>query len=294
VTDTHRTQCRACHGNTVNTFLCQPCQRRLTAALRDIPALLAELDITISRQDRTGAPLYATKRGEIPGVHYPDDAPATLPATQWPFAWDAANERASVLATLGVWAREVGQRLDAAAVPAIARHPLAAKILDEVLYARDSIVRAIDRPEPDLFLGRCTAVNAEVVDVDGVLTPTVGECGSDLLGRTGDERARCGRCGTVYTISTQNAELLEKVNDEWAPAHVIAHALSTRDEPLNASTLRTWIDRDARVHASGRLVDYPLVLRVGTDDEGRAVYRVGDVRARIAWSRARRADKITA
>lgn len=102
--------CVVCTAAT-DANLCGRCTRQLEEALGELPALLAELEVTITRQDRgTGTPLYAMshRRLSLPGVHY-DEGDSALPATAWPFSWDAANLAWTVRNTLLTWARHLAE-----------------------------------------------------------------------------------------------------------------------------------------------------------------------------------------
>lgn len=139
-----------------------------------------------------------------------------------------------------------------------------------------------------MFAGRCDAADVRAeMDQDGTITPRVGVCGADLYGYLTEKVVRCQACSAEYDLAERKRWMLDQVDEQWAPAQLIADALTTLDEPVNASTLRTWIDRDAGLT---RPAERPLIRQVAVDDDGRPLYRVGDVRARIAWSRARRAE----
>ena len=101
--------CQVCESRADNATLCNRCRGKLEKAIGDLPALLLELDITITRQDRgTDAPLYAPAHQYVqtPGVHY-DEGTTTLPATPWPFAHDAAMLRWAIDNTLSTWLRHL-------------------------------------------------------------------------------------------------------------------------------------------------------------------------------------------
>lgn len=149
---------------------------------------------------------------------------------------------------------------------------------------------------PTLFAGKCDAPDVRVDVVDGTLTPRVAQCGADLYAHEGDDDVKCHACGRTYPLAKRRAVILEKLNDQWCRAQLIADSLTTNDEPINASTLRSWILRDSKLTVHRRTtIDRPLILQVGIDDDGQPLYRVSDVRARIAWSRERaRSERISA
>jgi len=169
----------------------------------------------------------------------------------------------------------------------IRRDQAAYEIHDELTaLAVENQTWILGRSEPTVFAGKCDAPDVRV-DVNGdTLRPRVAVCGADLYAHEGDDTVRCGACGQSYPLAKRREMIRERLADEWARAQVIADALTTNDEPLNAATLRSWILRDSKLSKGRRAtVDRPLILQVGIDDDGHPLYRVGDVRARIAWSR---------
>lgn len=337
--------CVICQADT-DANLCTRCTRELEQALGELPALLIELEVTATRQDRgTGTALYAMRRTrlwhegltaaadatDVPPALRSRDGHKTLPTTPWPFSWDAANLAWTVRNTLGTWQRHLAEtrgiehgdlivggvagptcawcthescaqigvnphrRRDVRVaawllrnITAIRLDEAAGEIHDSITGGRLDIERAIDRQDPDIYAGRCDATDVRT-DLDGQLIRAVlGTCGADLYARLGDEQVKCGACGQLYDLATRKQYLAERVDDEWARPHVIANALTSLDEPVRPDTLRKWIERDAELVERGRQAPYPLILQVGVDDGGHALYRVGDVRARIAAMRERR------
>lgn len=221
------TPCAACESPTDAT-LCARCTHTLEKTIAEMPAWLTELDVTISRQDRgTGTPLYAVALARVqqPGVDYPEGK-LTLPSTPWPFAWDAANLRWTVEATMQAWAapymanrpagptcqrctHETCVRMRPAnpslvlvtRIREIRRSPDAGQMLDELTWAKSQIQRAVDRQTPDIFAGVCDApdVRIERLHLAGpVCQPFT--CHHDtcreLRERPLRVATRIGRCGT--------------------------------------------------------------------------------------------------
>jgi hypothetical protein len=165
------------------------------------------------------------------------------------------------------------------AVDSIRMDEAAAQIYDEITYAHAQALRIIDRPEPEVYAGRCDSADVRVSAENGQLRPEVGECGADLYARLGDKAVNCQACGAVYDLAERKRELLDRVDNEWARPHVIANALTSLDEPITPETLRKWIERGH-------------IKQVAIDDHGKALYRVGDVRARIALLREVKAERL--
>lgn len=304
------TTCHVCTARSNGANLCRKHARALEKSLAEMPWLIEQLDVTITRQDRgTDAPLYAPHRERIDRGY--EEGTITLPCTPWPLAWDAADLRWRIDNTLSTWLRHLVEsrgvpvaalRLDeferlVDAVPlarillrllnTITQDEAAGAIYEEILSCERDARRAIDRQGPDVFLGRCDALVLDLVGAADIV-PIAEVCGTDLMAHAGDDEVRCRSCGAVFDVALLKRRLPE-LDDAWARPHVIAGALSTIDDDLPASTLRTWIERDAKLGdvPPHRQPERPLVLQVGIDDDGKPLYRVGDVRARLAWSKTR-------
>lgn len=268
-------ECGACGAKT-DGFICKLCGEQLERAIGDMPALLVELEITVTKQDKMGR---GGKRGKG------DDAPL-------PFNWSASDAVWAINNTLTTWARHLAssrgvQEPSAAgllgwlltSIDSIRMDEAATQIHDEITYAHRQALRIIDRPDPEVYAGRCDGSDVRVAADGDKLHPQVGECGADLYARLGDKAVSCQACGAVYDLVERKRELLDRVDDEWARPHVIANALTSLDEPITPDTLRKWIERRH-------------IKQVGIDDFGKAVYRVGDVRARIALLRDVKAGRL--
>lgn len=305
-------KCVVCTAKT-DSYLCVTCTNELEKALAEMPALLHDLDTTISRQDRgTSTPLYAMKRQrlQIPGEHYPEGS-TTLISTPWEFSWDAANLRWTVRNTLVTWARhlaetrgaEIPKGMSAAMfllehIDSIRLDEAAYEIHDQISWSVAAINRAIDRQGPDVFAGRCDATQLTFT-LDGEhLVTEAATCGVDLYGRDDEPEIQCGACGMKYQLAERLAEMVDRqINDQLARAHLIADALTTVEATLTRECLRKWIQRDAQSvlrdpviegpacgackHSTCKLIRRRLILRRDTDSDGHGLYRVGDVRERL-------------
>jgi hypothetical protein len=212
-----------------------------------------------------------------------------------------------------------------ALLDSIRQDEAASELHDELRACHRDLLQAVDRQDPDLFAGRCdaTLLTTHLVDDgsdDGVLVSELAECGTDLMGRTGDDEVKCPTCGAVYDLIAQDRKLKAALPEALATPQVIADGLSTADEQINASTVRTWIERDRKVcervkvgpvcasckHASCvalrsnmlafevRYQGRPMIPRRGVNDAGESVYRTGDVQARIAWAAVQKARRVSA
>lgn len=189
----------------------------------------------------------------------------------------------------------------------IAMDEAAGDMHDEITYLPGYVRRAIDRQEADVFAGRCSATSVYThVEDDGTVIPEISQCGTDLFARPGDDEVRCSECGKTYPMTGRREHLIESAEQELARPQAIANALTEWEAPVNATTIRKWIQRDSQVTptphgprceddecahgtciAMRRELEPPRIWVRGYDADGNALYRVGDVRARVQWSESR-------
>lgn len=154
--------CQVCGSKTGDDgLLCRAHTARLTDELRGVPALLAELDVTISRTDRVTAGAGIGKSAERPLV------------------WNeyAAERRTILLDTLEGWALDVHCLTHpgyvAKAVAALRHDETAGDAYDELGDAARGARRAVDRPDDAtrFYAGPCP----ETVETDDAMAPCPGE-----------------------------------------------------------------------------------------------------------------------
>lgn len=287
-------RCEACTAET-DGFLCRGCGDRLASWLGDMPALLAELDLRISRQAKV------TRHGGKPrprptDVHgHRDEA---LRSTPLPWDVEAAELRDVASNELGTDAREIAEhhgidlpvfvrRGHAEVCPGGHREPwtdlipgqveaavgwllevvesvrymdTGPEIIDRIGWLHAELERAIDRSPVRIFAGPC---RAETLGED--LWPAC--CVADLHARADRSSTRCETCGTVHDLIERRQHLADLIEDALVPLDEVMDALpllvpGVRDIP--ASTVRGWRLR-------GR-----LVVR-SVDLHGRELFRGGDV-----------------
>lgn len=255
-------------GTPTDGPLCGRCAAALATALRALrgpTGLLAELDITRSRQDA-----LVVDNGHSRSVE-------SLP--YHPFAAQLADTAA---ATLTMWVRTIhddhpqpvgprGGPADAAAWLAdlppglLASHVAAGRLHADLTGLVDRIWRCIDRP-PDLLYGGPCGTR----DEHGVLCP------GHLYARPGDDIARCPHCRTRHTIAERRAWMLDQAADQTVTAAVAlgwTRLLLGRTIPPN--TWQSWVTRRR-------------ILPHGHDRFGRFTYRFGDVHDLVQSYVARR------
>lgn len=232
-------------------YVCQRDGDLYARNLAAVSALVGDLEVTISRQSRTGG-----SGGRTGAVALPFDEMASE------IGWVMVN-------TLTTWARHVaGERglrlpyvpstLAAASVAArwLTRHvewlrhrPEGAEAMGEIRYAVGCARAAVDLAAERVYAGPC--------DV----------CGAELYGRLAATVIVCRVCGTEYDVAVRRAWLLEAAADTLLTAAELSRALpGLLDRPLSVKTVRTWA-------ATGRIVAH------GVTATGFELYRVSEVSA---------------
>lgn len=214
---------------------------RLRADMANLPDLMRELELAITRQVHMGS--ANTTRGE------------RLPwnATAADAAWTA---RMTILVWTDHWARELGQPIPdtwpsiAAFLSRIADRltttPTGAQALDELLYATRICWHAIDRPPERVYAGPCP------------------ECGTDVTGPPRAVTAKCRECGREIDVEAALDTMYDALDGMILPVSWAAHAASMLTGiPVTPKQVNKW-------HERGK------VLRRGHGRHGHT-YRVGDI-----------------
>lgn len=297
------------------TALCSKHTRELRTALEQLVderhALLAELEVTVTRQDRgTGMPLYAMNRRKVwlPGVHYPEGDSA-LPSTAWPFAWDASNVAWTARNTLAAWAvtatlalpgigAVVAARVLLSSLPGLVDRDDAGQLHDEITGLHRDVLEAIDRQQPDLYAGLCDAPDVRV----HAETPHGPSC-SDLPGcrhvTCAAVRAfREGRAPLVLTpfVSRCGAKLYGRLGRETIMCRACGAEYSIADRRRqmlddleeNLAPVRqvaealSELERQVTVKQIDGWRERGMITTYGCDSTGRNLVKVAEVRAHLA------------
>ena len=242
----------AVHGVPIHdATLCSRCTWDVERDLGDVPALVDELDLTLSRQTAIG---------------YREGGRSA--ETALPFNVSASDVRDNLKATLVGWVRDLHEQTPDAAWPddtaaacsrwLLARigdirvHPAGDQLRDEIGYAVGEARRIVDRPADRMYVGPCRS------DVDGVI------CAEELYAKLGDDTIKCRACGTRHDTSERRAWLLAAVDDQLAHATLAARAVSGLGVDVTPERIRKWKER-------GRIMPHSV------DREGRPLYRIEDV-----------------
>ena len=182
-----------CGAKPDSAFLCRGCSERLRRALSDLPALIADLDITLTRQAVTGAHSEGkpTKKDAHPSLLQFDAAEVAsdlryrlviaIRALAEPRGW--TNYPADDPTSMAEWLLKYHEsiRLD----------PAGPDIASDIHAITARIWRVID-PQPDI---RIKVGNCPEVDEDGRLCPG-GVWAS--IPREGPATMECRSCGTGW------------------------------------------------------------------------------------------------
>jgi hypothetical protein len=233
--------CQTCTAPVGEAFLCGGCSAQLKATLDSIPALVDELDTTITRQAVLGV------RGG------PRAAEKPLPFHV------AASEAAWVLRnTLGTWVRVVdaemplgrpgrgletingpsgstgqGSEIGTAEIAAyltsrleqLRHHPAAGEAHDEIRGAVEAATRVIDRPASDrTYIGPCT-------------------CGTELYANPGRTTTTCRDCDTTHDVEARRESMREQLRDHLGTASYVATIATGLGVSVAPSTVRMWAKR---------------------------------------------------
>jgi hypothetical protein len=218
-------------GRPTDTKLCAGCLDALKAELRAllphwdtrrgrrelVPGLIAELDVTLTRQARIG---------ERNGPRSTE--------TPLPYHAGASVDLETIRTTLWMWAEalaKTGARLDVGPDPtelskwflrnpdSIARHEDVKELVDQVHSMTLAARRTIDLAPERRFVGPCDGHRA-------IVDNTIG-CGKDLYASINAFTVTCHTdgCGAEYQIETRRAWLLEHAVDQLRTAAELSREL---------------------------------------------------------------------
>ncbi len=198
--------CPVCQCEQAEGLLCHADTSHLERELGDVAAIVAELDVTLSRQDRIPS---SSGGGESDKAKSEDSGLAPLKHTRSPVNWGASTVADDLQNTLTTWARDVWAVPDVRYVPEkgttamaartllmhidhIRRHPAVVELFDEVTDAIAQARRAVDRPgnRTIIFVGPCPETRPEGGICDGevyAFIPTEDDRPSRLECRTSKE-----------------------------------------------------------------------------------------------------------
>lgn len=261
--------------------ICDACTRLLRRLLGEVPAVVRELMLQVTRQSQSG-PRVGARSSEKP----------------LPFNDHAAKMRDELHRVLAGASFEVATSLDTdppigaaqwhaawlvGHMDALRVHKGAAGILEAVKGAHRDATRAFDRTPDRVFAGPCLADIPISVDLGPgeQVTFTTGDvqCPAELYAKAGARSVKCKNCGAEFDVAERRAWLLQEVEDILWPAKDIAGALPWfMDELITADTVK-GMARHGLISQRGTLPS--------TYGEDTVLYKVGDVIS-VLRSRAER------
>ena len=227
-------------------MICSSCEVRLAGWLRDVPWLLDELDVTITRQDQV------TERQ--PGKSNEKPMMFNERASQAKYRLlNVLRYSANLLGlpTTGHLERDLVTRMHV-----IRMHDAAAAIYRAIDEGVRKAKQAIDRPAEKVFAGPC---NTEVRGLGATAL-----CSADLYARVGKAEVTCRECGAVHDVKARREWMLSEVRHYDADAALMAGILTSFGLQIDSSTIRKY--------AADGLIEVQSRTASGT-----AKYRIGDV-----------------
>jgi len=252
-------KCGVCeHGHvSPDHYVCWQCAGRFRNRIHDLPDLMHELELVITRQTR-----------------YTDKQRITGGETPLPFNAHASEVAHVTRMTILVHVDEIARTRNET-IPQtwatieqylrnqtgwLTTHPDGAQRIDEIIASIDEATRAIDRPRERRYIGTCGAL----IETDG--TPI--DCPEELY--TAFDATQCPRCGTPWNTETRQTEMLDRLRNHLMPAADLARTLTIYGHPAKADTIRKWAKRG---HIETLLDDDGKRLN---NDNGQPLYRLGD------------------
>jgi hypothetical protein len=233
-------------------FICASCAGQLRQDLGDIPALLDDLDITLSRQD--------VLLGK---------SPSRSSVVPMPFKPATSETRWVLVNTVTTWVRLLHEETAAkSALPtdvrgcarwllgyvrSVAMHPDAGEAADEIRSAVSDAYRAIDYVvDSRAYLGYC----GDVAGRRG--------CRGKVYARPSAAVGTCDTCSEEYDVRSRRALMLRAMSNQKITAADIATMLQGLGIEISVQEIQN-VGRTGRIKA------------VSKDAHGKRSYLVGDV-----------------
>lgn len=242
--------CPICQHPTRDGLACAVCAHAIRKDLNALPGWMRELDTQLTRQGQTGSGNGG--RG-----------------AEQPLVYDtrSSENRDIIIDTIGRWVHTIQTTYQDTTSPGttittwcawlttrihrIRAHPDVHPLADELRHCIHLAIQSVDLPQLRLPCGPC---------------PT---CGKPVTAPVGAEQGICRHCAWAGIESTVEADhtlpsVLTRAREALVTRKQLLDAAKLYQVQINASTLRTWVQRGT------------LVEREVTPD-GQRLYRVGDV-----------------
>jgi hypothetical protein len=282
--------CPLCERDAGVTMICERCVRATERRLGDIPALVDELELTLSRQGRGGRGAGHRKRGDDQPL--PFDIAASGKRSlinllaEWADLAAAESHAGGMPWHHSQWESDLGQTR--AAVSVLQRHlswfrvgeqaPIAARAIETI---RNQLRSAIDRVPERLWAGPCHAELPAAISTTeaGAITVTLNasdtppRCELQLYRKWGEELITCdghndpdetGGCGAVHTIDGRRDFLLTSIEEQLLPLRLVWESLYELLPGCNIAweTVRKWPRKQTKPRRDPR-TGQPLTDRRG-------------------------------
>lgn len=274
-------ECRCGRPSRDDAWLCDECEARFTQTLAELPALDAELSVSVTRQRAaatTGGPRGAT--------------------TGLPWHEKAADAQRSLHSLLVSWVRLCseegvrgsGSELPADTIPALADwlsgcvHGLALRdigpdALDEITDAAAECHRIVFwKRRNRVYLGPCGVID-ETPNEDGVVETE--PCPGEVYAEEGEPVGYCDLCGQGATVAVKRSAMERDLDARLYTAAEIAR-------------LATYLGLDVPREQVRKRVLYwhrhRLIEQRSTTPDGLPMFRYGEVRGRLYADFAKRAS----
>lgn len=222
-----------CAGVADDTTICRACTADLEQALAELPALVGDLESTLSRQG-----------GRSDGGSRAAEHPV-------PYDVRASGVLGDLRAVLVGWIRDLDDKpehhpadnLEAMArwllarLSGIATHPAAEEIHREIFAAFDRGCRAIDNPPDRQFLGTCPTCSL-----------------ADIYARVGATGVICRDCGTAHEVTELRESLKARLDDRLVTAAEFARMRAYLGEAVDRDHIRRLVNVWA---TRGRITSHP-------------------------------------
>ncbi len=255
-----------CDRPAAGGFLCGSCLATLRRDLEAVPDLLADLEVTVSRQDKLADPSgRSTDERPLPLRPGPLEARDTLTATLG--AWTH-----HVAARTGTGTRVFGAQASAlwllADLDVVRSDPDAGQLADEIGFAVVTARRAVDKRLQRSYLGPCMN---ELSEHARKARPGAEFCLHDLYAHPHAVEVTCEAdgCGATWGVAELREWLLGEAEDQLRTATELSRALPDLLRiHITAATIRGW-------YRHGKIAQHPPVPT--SDRPKDPTYRVGDV-----------------
>ena len=263
--------CALCARPVPDGFLCSTHTTELIDDLTEIGELLAELEITRTRQDRIGeSSIRRSSDSLLPWKENAAEAYWVLAVTT--LAWtrivldklgsDPNDPVGPIASTWTAWLIRRVKRIRILVV--------AGDCATEIGSAVDLARVAIDRPPVRIYVGPCEHDRG-----------ALGPCPVDLWAFAHCDTVECPDCETEHVLVDRRKWLLAKAHDHLVPLPTVARALSSwMDRTVTQAQLRGYVHRER-------------LLSKGIDRAGTKLYRLGDAADVVieVWRAQNRAQK---